>query len=268
MNQTRLETSLMLANQTYYNKTTEKAIVAFGNMFANVFIERYDSNGVLQRRVQVPVSYAPKDKFIARMEQQPNIDEQKEELTLPRLAFEISGIERDASRQMNALQKRKAVVNGSTNSAFNPVPYNLKVSLYAVAKTQSDALQMMEQILPTFTPTYTLSMKAMPILNLTDDLPITLDSVQMEDNYDAATFQERRQVIVTFEFTLQLNYFGYVTQQGTGIIKEVNVNFYSGADMAPAEELEGVTVAVNPSTANITDTYTVLTSIEGFNGND
>ena len=73
---------------------------------------------------------------------------------------------------------------------------------------------------------------------------------------------------VASEFTLQLNYFGYVTQQGTGIIKEVNVNFYGQPDLDAGSELEGLTVAVNPSTANITDTYTVLTSIEGFNGND
>lgn len=257
----------MLANQTYYNKTTEKAVIAFGNMFANLFIQRYDSNGVLQRNIRVPVSYAPKDKFIARMQQQPNVDEQKEELTLPRLAFEITGIEHDPSRQMNAMQQRKAIINGQFNSAYNPVPYNLKMALYAVAKTQSDALQMMEQILPTFTPTYTLTMKAMPQLNLTDDLPITLDSVSLEDDFDAPKFEERRQVLVTFEFTLQLNYFGFVNG-ATGIIKQTDVRFYSASDMADDEALEGVMTAVNPSTASINDTYTVLTTIEGFNGNN
>jgi hypothetical protein len=258
----------MLANQTYYNKTTEKAIIAFGNMFANVFIQRIDSNGVVQRTIQVPISYAPKEKFLARAQQQPNIDEQREELSLPRLAFEITGFERDPSRQMNNMQRHKAIVKGSFNSAFNPVPYNLKISLYAVAKTQSDALQMMEQIVPTFTPTYTLLMNAMPALALTDDLPITLDSVEHDDDYDDAEFKKRRQIMFTFNFTLQLNYFGYTTEQATGIIKDVNVTFYSANDLASTDASEGVSVAVNPLSANITDTYTVLTTIEGFNGND
>jgi hypothetical protein len=257
----------MLANQTYYNKTTEKAVIAFGNMFANLYVQRIDSAGTIVRSIQVPVSYAPKDKFIARMQQQPDVDHQTEELTLPRLAFEITGIEHDPSRQMNAMQGYKFVSNGNFADVNNPVPYNLKIALYAVAKTQTDALQMMEQILPTFTPTYTLKMKAMPALNLTDDLPITLDSVSLEDNFDAPKFEERRQVIVTFEFTLQLNYFGY-TNTGNGIIKQTDVRFYSQPDMADSEATEGVTVAVNPLTANQGDTYTVLTAIEGFNGND
>jgi len=258
---------MLNSQQTFYHKTTEKAVVAFGNMFNNVFIERYDGEGQLQRRIRVPISYAPKDKFLARAEQQPNIDEQREELTLPRLAFEIVAIERDSNRQMNAMQGFRAMQSGQLNSSFNPVPYNLKIALYAVAKTQGDALMMMEQILPTFTPTYTLSMNAMPELNLTNDLPITLDGVSIDDNFDAPKFEERRQVIITFEFTLQLNYYGYVSG-AKGVIKDVQVDFYSAPDMATTEALEGVEVQVNPLTANQGDTYTILTTIQGFNGND
>lgn len=255
----------MLNNQTYYHKTTEKAIVAFGNLFANIYVERTDKDGNVIRRFQVPVSYAPKEKFLARAEQQPNVDEQKEELSLPRLAFEITGINRDPSRQMNAMQKRKALVNGEVNSSYAPVPYSLGVTLYAVAKTQSDALQLFEQIIPTFTPTYTVTMKAMPELNLTDDLPVTLDSVSMEDNYDAK-FEERRLVMFIFNFTLQLNYFGYVTAGPQSIIKRTEVTFYSQPEMTDSEALEGVNTQVNPFDANVTDTYTILTEIEGFNG--
>lgn len=256
----------MLANQTYYHKTTEKAIIAFGNMFANVFIERYDGSGNLIRRIQVPVSYAPKEKFLAREKQQPDVDAQREELTLPRLAFEITGITHAAGRQMNAMQKRKALINGQVNSSFTPVPYDLKVTLYAVAKTQHDALQIFEQIIPTFTPTYTLSMKSMPELALTEDLPITLDSVEHEDDYADGRFEQRRQIMFIFNFTLQLNYYGYVTMGPQSIIKRTEVTFYSQPDMADSEALEGVNTQVDPITANVTDTYTVLTEIQGFNG--
>jgi hypothetical protein len=258
---------MLNSQQTFYNKTTEKAVIAFGNMFNNVYIERYDADNKLQRRIRVPISYAPKDKFLARMEQQPDVDSQREELTLPRLAFEITGIQYDPTRQMNAMQGFKAFNQGTLQSVSNPVPYNLKMALYAVAKTQGDALMMMEQILPVFTPHYTLTMNAMPQLNLKNDLPITLDGVSLEDSFDAPKFEERRQVMVSFEFTIQLNYFGY-TDGTKGIIKDVQVDFYSAPDMADSEALEGVEVQVSPLNANQGDPYTVITTIEGFNGND
>lgn len=256
----------MLNNQIFYRGTTEKAIVAFGNLFRNIYIQRYDSTGAVVQSILVPLSYAPKEKFMAREKQQPDIDKQTEELTLPRLAFEITGFERDPVRQMNGMQQRKAVINGQVASAFNPVPYNLTVALYAMAKTQHDALMIMEQILPTFNPTYTVVMKALPELNMTDDLPITLDSVQHEDNYDDV-FVKRREIVWTFNFTLQLAYYGYV---GTNqpVIKTTDVRFYGQPDLTDNEELERVTGAVTPGTANQTDTYTVVTTIQGFNGND
>lgn len=256
----------MLNNQIFYRGTTEKAIVAFGNLFRNIYIQRYASDGSVVQSILVPVSYAPKEKFLAREKQQADIDKQQEELTLPRLAFEITGFEKDAARQMNGMQQRKAVINGNVASAYNPVPYNLTVSLYAMAKTQHDVLMIMEQILPTFNPTYTVTMKAVPELNLTDDLPITLDSVQHEDNYDDV-FVKRREIVWTFEFTLQLNYYGFVAPSGK-VIKQTEVSFFDQPDMTPVQELERITSAVTPGTANQTDTYTVVTTIQGFNGND
>lgn len=253
---------MLNSSQTFYHGTTEKAIIAFGNLFSNIYIERYDSNGVLKKRIQVPCSYAPKEKFLSRERQQPDIDKQTEELTLPRLAFEITGISRDSSRQMNGNMLRRGVVNGQVNSSFNPVPYDLTVTLYAVAKTQSDALQMFEQIVPTFNPSYTLTMNAMPELGMTDDLPITLDSVSHEDNYDDA-FEKRRQIMWIFTFTLQLNYFGYV-DMNRGPIKYVDTTMFGSTDVTSAIPMEGIGIAVSPASANITDTYTVVTEIDGF----
>jgi hypothetical protein len=256
----------MLNNQIYYRGTTEKAIVAFGNLFKNIYIQRYNADGSVSQTIQVPVSYAPKEKFLAREKQQPDIDIQREEMTLPRLAFEITGFQRDPSRQMNGMQQRKAVTNGQVNSSFNPVPYNLTVTLYALAKTQHDALMIMEQILPVFNPTYTVTLKALPELNMTDELPITLDSVQHEDNYDDA-FVKRREIVWTFNFTMQLNYFGYVDTNQT-VIKQTEVTFYGQSDLTDSEQLELVQNAVSPFSANQPDAYTVVTTIEGFNGND
>lgn len=257
----------MLANQTFYNKTTEKAIIAFGNMFSNVYVTRQDQSGNTIKTIHVPVSYAPKEKFLAREQSQPNIDNSTEELTLPRLSFEITGFQRDPSRQMNAMQQRKAVVAGQTNSVFNPVPYNLTVALYAVAKYQTDALQMFEQIVPIFNPAYILTMKAMPQLNLTDDLPIVLDTVQHEDTYDQK-FEQRRLVIFTFNFTLQLNYFGGV-DTNRAVIKQTEVDMISGVTDPTLNwpHLELIKNTVNPFIANVTDSHTILTEIDGFNNN-
>jgi hypothetical protein len=254
----------MLNSSPYYNGTTEKAIIAFANLFKDVYVLRMKQDGTIEKTVRVPVSYAPKEKFLAREQQQPNIDNSTEELTLPRLSFEITGFQPDASRRMNAMQQRKAVVTGQTNSVFNPAPWNLEVSLYAIAKYQTDALQMFEQIVAVFNPSYIVTIKAMPELNLTDDLPIVLDTVQHEDNYDAK-FQERRTVVFTFNFTLQLNYFGGV-EKNRAVIKQTEVDITSGttvpSDGRPSLEL--IKNTVNPLSANAGDTHTVITEIDGF----
>lgn len=255
----------MLNNGPYYNQTTEKAIVAFANLFKDMYIVRMKQDGTVEKTIRVPVSYAAKEKFLAREQQQPNIDNSTEEMTLPRLSFEITGLQPDASRRMNPMQQRKAVVGGQVNSVFNPAPWNLNVSLYAIAKYQTDALQMFEQIVPIFNPMYIVTVKAMPQLNLTDDVPIILDTVQHEDNYDAK-FQERRVVVFTFNFTIQLNYFGGV-QQNRAVIKQTEVEMVSGTT-DPSLNLPALEVlknTVNPSTANVTDSYTILTEIDGFN---
>jgi hypothetical protein len=255
----------MLNSSPYYNGTTEKAIVAFANMLKDVYIIRQKQDGTIEKTVRVPVSYAPKEKFLAREQQQPNIDNSTEELTLPRLSFEITGFQPDASRRMNPMQQRKAVVSGQTNSVFNPAPWNLTVSLYAIAKYQTDALQMFEQIVTIFNPSYIVTMKAMPQLNLTDDVPIILDTVQHEDNYDQK-FQERRVVVFTFNFTIQLNYFGGV-QQNRAVIKQTEVDIVSGTTdpSLSLPSLELIKNTVSPSSANAGDTYTVITEIDGFN---
>jgi hypothetical protein len=254
----------MLSSSPFYNRTTEKAIIAFGNLFKNVYIERRKQDGTVEKTVQVPVSYAPKEKFLAREQQQPNIDNSTEELTLPRLAFEITGFQPDASRRMNPMQQRKAVVGGQTNSVFNPAPWNLEVSLYAIAKYQTDALMMFEQIVATFNPSYIVTMKAMPELNLTDDVTIVLDTVQHEDNYDQK-FEQRRTVVFTFNFTIQLNYYGGV-DKNRAVIKQTEVDMVSGttdpSQLRPSIEL--IKNTVNPQSANAGDDHTVITEIDGF----
>jgi hypothetical protein len=254
----------MLSSSPFYNRTTEKAIIAFGNLFKNVYIERCKQDGTVEKTIQVPVSYGPKEKFLAREQQQPNIDFSTEELTLPRLAFEITGFQPDASRRMNPMQQRKAVVNGQTNSVFNPAPWNLNVSLYAIAKYQTDALQMFEQIIPMFNPSYIVTMKSLPELNLTDDVPIILDTVQHEDTYDQK-FEQRRIVTFTFNFTIQMNYYGGV-DKNRAVIKQTEVEMVGGTTdpSLGLPALEVIKNTVSPLSSNVTDSWTTITEIDGF----
>ena len=144
-----------------------------------------------------------------RIEQDPNL-ENNTYVSLPRMSFEITGYAYDAQRRLNKMNK--IICQNGTNSStvFTPVPYNLDITLYVLTKTQEDGLQIIEQILPTFAPEYTLSVNAIPEMNIVQDVPVILNSVQVSDEYDG-DFATRRFVTHTLSFTVKLNLFGNVT---------------------------------------------------------
>lgn len=252
----------MLSNKTYYHGTTKKIIIAFGNIFNSLHIERAGVDGGIVQRMKVPISYAPKDKFIAREVQQPDTSIHRVEVILPRMAFEITGIRRNEALQMNAMHEIKSNHNGQVKSSRMPVPYEMAINLYAVAKTQEDALQIMEQIVPMFNPSYTLTIKSIPELNLTDDVVFTLTDVSHEDNYDAA-FEKRRQVIWTFSFVVQMNFYGPVTLDRK-VIKRTEVTVFNNAEMRDEQTIGTVINEVSPFEAESDEEHVILTEIEGF----
>jgi hypothetical protein len=205
----------MLNNQVFYHGTIRNTIVAFGKLFSNVYIDRKQGdsvNGTTVQRLQVPLAYAPKEKWIVRIDSDPNL-EGNTYTTLPRMSFEITGYDYDSSRKVGRMNKISSVNASVTNSVFSPVPYNVNISLYVLTKTQEDALQIIEQILPTFTPEYTLSLNALPSVGIVQDVPIILDSVSVQDDYDG-DFETRRFVTHTLNFTLKMNLFGNISNQG------------------------------------------------------
>ena len=211
----------MLNNQIFYHGMMRKVIVAFGRLFSDIQITREDKSGGTDQTIVVPIAYAPKEKWIVRLEQDPSLTGHTY-ITLPRISFEITGYSYDASRKVNRMNKincHKGTVERS--SMFSPVPYNIDISLYILTKTQEDALQILEQILPTFTPEYTLSIQAVPEMNVIQDIPIILDNVSVSDEYDG-DFQTRRFVTHTLNFTIKTNIYGPVSNQN--IIKDVTAN--------------------------------------------
>jgi hypothetical protein len=182
-------------------------IVAFGSLFSNVRLERKNA-GVVEQTIAVPIAYAPKEKWLVRIEQDSTL-ENHTYTTLPRLSFEITGMSYDPARKTNRMNYITANDGTSTSKVYAPVPYNIDITLYSLTKTQEDALQIVEQILPYFTPEYTMSIKAIPDSNIIIDVPIILDSITVQDDYDG-DFSQRRFVTYTINFTLKAYFYGPV----------------------------------------------------------
>ena len=215
----------MLNGNVFYHGIIRKSIVAFGRLFSDIYIDRKQGDsvtGTTIQRLQVPLSYAPKEKWLVRLDQQPDLENNVTYTTLPRMSFEINGYSYDAQRKLNRMQQIKCGSGiDSMTYMYTPVPYNIEISLYILTKTQEDGLQIIEQILPTFTPEYTLAVNVVPEMGITMDVPIILESVSVVDEYDG-NFQDRRFVTHTLNFQMKLNLFGPVS--GQGIITEVNAN--------------------------------------------
>ena len=155
-----------MLGQQFYHETIRNVIVAFGTMFNNIQIVRKDNSGTIIQSMKVPLAYGPKQKFLVRLDQDPSLSAATA-ITLPRLGFEIGSLTYDTARKMNRVQKFKKVKSSSSNAnkldtQFMPVPYNMDITLYAMAKNSDDALQIVEQILPFFQPDYTLTINDMP----------------------------------------------------------------------------------------------------------
>lgn len=248
-----------MLDQRYYWGTIRKAIVAFGNMFNNITIEKKGPNNTtyLQR---VPLSYSPKQKFLARINQQPNVDKNSMQVILPRMGFEMVAVDYDPNRKISPIQQSRTLDGATTSSTqYAPTPYNLTVLLYIYARNQDEGLQIVEQILPYFNPDYNLTLKAIPELNIQNDLPILLNTIGFEDDYEG-DFVTRRSVTWTLGFTLKLNFYGPISK--TGIIRKVIANTFNDEELS--QQKQKITVQTNPTSANVSDDYGYIEVFEDF----
>ena len=244
-----------MLGQQFYHETMRKVVVAFGTIFNNINIVRTNSSGVVTQSMKVPLAYGPKQKFLTRLREDPNLNK-KVSLTLPRIGFEISGISYDSSRKLNSIQKLKKV-NSSTDgktvsSQFMPVPYNMDFSLFVMAKSSDDALQIVEQILPFFQPDYTITLNDNTAMGTTRDVPIILSNVTYEDSYDGA-YEDRRVLTYTLSFTAKFYLYGPVTDQK--VIKQVQVDQYTDMPVNAPKREQRYTVAPSPVTADADDNF-------------
>lgn len=219
----------MLGHSHFYHQLTRKAVILFGRMFDDISIVRKnDQTGKEISRFLVPIVYAPKEKMVTRILSDPDLLRQLQAI-LPRMSFEITGITYDASRKQNSLLKtNKTSTSTSASTAYMGVPYDITFSLNVYARNIDDGTQIVEQIMPFFNPDFTVSAKMVPDLGFFKDIPIILNNVtnniEYEGNYDSV-----RYVYWTLNFTMKMHYYGPVTQ--TKIIRTVYANIYNDPNL-------------------------------------
>ena len=256
----------MLGNY-FYHKIIRKTVTTFGTLFNNVQIKKYDAEGNFAKQEKVPLAYGPMQKFLARLKQNPDIDKNFT-INVPRLSFEMTAISYDGSRKVPPTQQNR-VVNDETKGydvQYMPVPYNIEFELGIITKSQDDALQIIEQILPFFQPQFTVTIEMIPEMGETRDIPITLNSVDFNDEYEG-DLMERRIITYTLRFTAKTYLYGPISSGD--IIKKSVANINVGDKVINARVLkyqvqpEAITDLNNDNVVNAADTA-LLTAEDDF----
>jgi hypothetical protein len=246
----------------FYHEILRKTVIGFGTLFNNIEIRQTNNQKEVVSVIKVPLAYGPIQKFLARVEQQPNLNTPVQ-ITLPRMSFEFTGLTYDTARKLTTTQTflSKSVTDGTDiRKTYMPVPYNMDFELSIMTKLNDDMLQIVEQILPYFQPSYTLTINLVDTIGEKRDIPIVLDSVTMEDDYEG-DYTTRRALIYTLKFTAKTYLFGPVSSASSkDIIKKVSLGFISGDTQSTTRDL---TYSVTPTaTKNYTDEVTTILSAD------
>ena len=236
----------MLGNY-FYHEIIRKTVIAFGTLFNDIHVRHQDQAGNDISDIKVPVAYGPKQKFLARITQQAELNKATQ-ITLPRMSFEITSISYDSSRKAGITQTFKAPNKENDNKltkVFMPVPYNLGFELNILVKLQDDGLQILEQILPFFQPGFNLSIDLVKSIGEKRDIPMILNSIQQQDDYEG-DFSTRRALIYTLSFTAKTFMFGHIAKTPEGLIRKVQVDYYSDSNPRTAKREQRYTVVPKP----------------------
>ena len=249
----------------FYNEGMRRLTIAFGQIFNNIIVQNTSSTGAVTKRIRVPLAYAPKEKFLVRLDEQANLNNREFAVTLPRMGFEMTGLSYDSTRKLNKMQKFKQVKTGEDGKVmdynYTPVPYNVNYTLNIFTATAENGLIIVEQILPFFQPDYTVTVNMVPDLNIKRDVPIVLNSVDYQDSYDGS-FTNRRAVIYTLQFTAKTYLFGPMAN--SKVIKEVQDDLYTDTEKPPATREERIIITPNPANADADDDFGFTTQILNF----
>lgn len=216
----------MFSKTPFYFSLIRKYIITFGTLFNNIYITRTDKNGNVTLLERVPITYGPKDKMLTRVVQDPNIDRPTATYPLPMMSFEMTGFDYDGTRKLQTINRSAANDPDDKSKRryqYNPVPYNIGFELNILVKNAEDGTKIVEQILPYFTPDWTVTANIIPEMGIKQDIPIILNRVSLDDVYDGE-FTTRRSMIWTLDFTLKGYLYGPV--KTTKVIKYANTQFF------------------------------------------
>ena len=223
---------------TYYHQTIRKYVAVFGTLFNDINVVRRDASDVIKEQIKVPIAYSPRDRWILRLRRARGVSGTDEAvaMSLPRMGFDLTGITYDGTRKLNTMGQvysaNTAAGTSTLMKQYNPVPYNFDFSLYSMVSNAEDGAQIFEQIVPFFTPEFTVTVNLIPSMNIAPDVTMVLGGVQIEDNYQG-DFQTTREIIWTLNFTMK----GYVYPDvKTGsVVKTVIVNLRMPGDSEVSE---------------------------------
>jgi hypothetical protein len=247
----------------YYHEIIRRTIVSFGTLFNNIHIQHKDNDGNVVDDIKVPLAYAPMQKFLAKIQQQADLSKPVA-ITLPRMSFEMTSLSYDPTRKTTATKTFKAVTgSGDVRQVYHPVPYNIGFQLALYCKLNEDALQVTEQILPYFQPSFNLTVDLVSSIGEKKDIPVVLNSVNMQDDYEG-DFSSRRSLIYTFDFTAKTYLFGPIADSSEGLIRKVQVDYYSDTDINTAKREVRYTAVPDPIDAEPGDDFGFSETIEFF----
>ena len=245
-----------MLGQKFYFQSLRKIVVGFGTLFNTVEIDKQDDNSAANKTFIVPLSYAPREHYIASLRDRH--DGVGIQSTLPRMSYEMTGMTYDPTRKLATTGYNKQEVNTPSVQEFykqlNPVPYIVNFDVNIYTRTIEDSLQIIEQVVPYFTPSFNIAIKEIPELNIVRDISVTLDNVQPNDSWEG-TLEENRVVSWTLSFSVEAHIYPPVTQSKV-ILQAITDIKYSDTQVA-----ENITVSVDPLTAKQSDTHTITTSI-------
>jgi hypothetical protein len=210
----------------------------FGTLFNDIVITRTDASSNPIETIKVPISYSPKETMLARLVQDPNLDK-KVAIKLPRMGFEMTTLNYAADRKLQSTLKNvRSIDSTKMLSQYTPVPYDMSFSLYIMVKNAEDGAKIIEQILPYFTPEYTPTVKIMPDMNISMDIPVVLINVTSQDTYEN-NFIDRRAIIWTLDFIVKGYFYGPIKK--SGLITLADIDFFDST-ISPDELLANVKV--------------------------
>ena len=225
-----------MLGQYFYHEILRKTVIGFGTLFNGIEIRHDNDSGGEVSRMKVPLAYGPMQKFLAKIEQQPTI-QGRPAITLPRMSFEMTNLNYDPSRKASITQTFKSGNTDNVKKVFMPVPYNVGFMLSIATKLNDDMLQIMEQILPYFQPGLNITLNLISSINEKRDIPIILESINMSDDYEGS-FDNRRAMITTMQFSAKVYLFGAVSDSPDGLIKKVNVDYFTDTNRVTAKRVQ------------------------------